>query len=250
MRLFILVLLTAGGICIANTFAIAEEDQGVLSSLDIAASETTDIYSKYIWRGFTLDSDMSFQPGFSLSTNGITVSFWSSWDLDNNDSLDGDELDYVVDYTYNFDYADISLGHTYYEFPGSDTFSKEFYGGLAFNNIILMPTFAYYYDYGDEAQGGGDGQYVTFEISHSFLLDKELGIALDLKARTGYNKGLFISGEGGDNLLTFGFTIPLRKRLVLSPTVNYSMPYGDLKDFNDGNQKEKFYYGFSIEMVL
>lgn len=231
---------------------VAEEQQeeGVLQKLYIEASDSFDVYSQYIWRGFALDTDPSLQPGFSLSTHGITFSFWSSWDFDNNDSLDGDEIDYVLDYTYEFDDFSVSIGHTYYEFPGTDTFSREFYGSIGLSNIPLAPTFTYYYDYGDEAQGGADGKYTTLNLSHSFTIEEVLGITLDLGGRVGYNKELFINGEGSDILLTAGLNVPLAKGLIFSPSINYAVPYGGLGDSDDGNQRDRFYYGFSLAYLF
>lgn len=230
----------------ANVFAEDAEEKGVLPKLGIEASGTLDVYSQYLWRGFALDTDAVLQPGFDLSLYGFTFSFWSSWDFDNSDALDSDEIDYVIDYTYDFDFASVSVGHTYYEFPGTDTFSREFYAGLALSDVLLSPAITYYYDHGDEAQGGGDGHYVNLGVSHSFTLIDELDISLDLSGSVGYNKNLFIVGEGGDGLLSAGLTIPLTETLTLSPSINYAMPFGDLDDSADGNQRDRFYYGFSL----
>ena len=242
-----MITLLIAAALVFTTSAFAETvDEGLLPRLDIEASGSLDVYSQYIWRGFALDTDPVLQPGFSLSGHGITFSFWSSWDFDNNDSLDGDEVDYVLDYTYELEDFSVSLGHTYYEFPGTDTFSREFYGGIALANMPLSPAFTFYYDYGDEGQGGGDGQYITLEVSHSFPLEDALGISLDLSGRVGYNNELFIVGEGGDGLLSAGVTIPLTESLSISPSANYSIPFGDLEDSADGNQAEEFYGGFSL----
>lgn len=233
-----------------NAFAEGTEKEGILPNLGIEASGTFDVYSKYIWRGFALDTDPVLQPGFNLSSHGFTFSFWSSWDFDNNDSLDSDEIDYVLDYTKEFEYLSASAGHTYYEFPGIDTFSKEFYVSLGLTNMPLSPALTYYYDYGDEVQGGGDGQYVTLDVSHSFTLIEEMDVTLDLNGRVGYNKELFIAGEGGDGLVSAGLSIPLTKDLSISPSVNYAMPFGDIDDSSDGNQRDRFYYGVSLAYSL
>ncbi len=231
---------------VVNVSAEEAEIEGLLPNLGIEASGTLDVYSQYLWRGFALDTDPVLQPGFNLSAHGFTFSFWSSWDFDNNDALDSDEIDYAIDYTYDFDFASVSAGHTYYEFPGTDTFSREFYAGLALNDVLLSPTVTYYYDHGDEAQGGGDGHYVNLGISHSLTLIDDLDISLDLSGSVGYNEKLFIAGEGGDGLVRAGLTIPLAKGLTLAPSVNYAMPFGDLDDSADGNQRDRFYYGFSL----
>lgn len=229
-----------------NAFSEEMDNEGIMPKLDIEASGSFDVYSKYIWRGFALETDPVLQPGVSLAGYGLTFSFWSSWDFDNNDSLDGDEIDYVIDYTDEFEYFSVSVGHTYYEFPGTDTFSREFYAGLGLYSILFSPRLTYYYDYGDHEQGGADGQYITLEVFRSIILVKELGISLDLSGKVAYNKKLFINGEGGDGLASTELTIPLAKGLTFSLSANYAMPYGDLDDSGDGNQKERFYYGFGL----
>lgn len=236
-------------ISLGFVFDVCAEDmegEGLLPELGIEASGTFDFYSKYIWRGFALDTDPVFQPGFSFSGYGLTVSYWSSWDFDNNDALDGDEIDYVIDYTKEFKDISVSVGHTYYEFPGTDTFSKEFYVGTGFNNIPLSPALTYYYDYGDENQGGADGQYLALTGSFSMDLLKDLDVTLDLSGKLAYNKELFIIGEGGDALMSTALGIPLWKDLTLTPSVNYAIPFGDLDESGDGNQRDRFYYGFSL----
>ena len=243
MRFFIVLLIVFfifPGVTLAETI-----EEGILSGLDIEASGSLDVYTEYIWRGFALDTDPVLQPGFELSGCGFTFGFWSNWDFDNNDELDGDEIDYFMDYTYDFDYASVSAGHTYYEFPGTDTFSREFYAGISFP-VFLSPALTYYYDYGEEDQGGADGSYLTLDFSHSFELTDNPGITFDLGARVSYNRELFIEGEGGDALFTAGLTVPLAKGLDFSPSINYSLPYGDLDDAQDGDQKDRFYYGFSL----
>ncbi len=243
----ILLLILAVGVLsvlfVQNVKAGFEE--GVLLEYNIEATATIDVYNKYMWRGFTLDTDPVIQPGFNLSGYGITVSFWGSYDASQDDAAGSDEQDFTIDYTCEFEYASISAGHTYYAFPSADTYSKEWYIGGSLP-VILSPSVTYYKDYGKEAQGGGDGTYLNLAISHSITAFEEPEITLDLGASVGFNDKLFIAGKGGDITLTAGLTIPLTKSLTISPVVGYVSPFGDLKDVNDGNQKKRTYGGFSI----
>ena len=219
---------------------------GLLTQANIAASATMDVYSRYVWRGFTLDTDPVIQPGFSLSGYGLTVSYWGSFDADNNDLLASDENDFIVDYTYALEDVNLSLGNTYYDFPGANTYSNEWYVAAGFPKLPLAPVVKYYYDYGDQDHGGGDGQYIWAGISHSFSLVKEQGISLDMAASVGLNKELYIRGDGGDVGLSAGIGIPLTATLKLTPKIGYAIPFGDLKDAADGNQKNRFYSGISL----
>lgn len=239
--LSIVGILLVFGYCLPG---FAQSD-GVLEKLDIEAEGTFDFYSRYVWRGFTLDDDPVVQPGISLSWKGLTFSWWGSWDVDQNDPLNSDEIDYCLDYTHDFENFSFSVGHTYYDFPGVSTFSKEFYVGAAFDTF-LSPALTCYFDYGNHTQGGGHGQYYVLEASHSFTIKEDPEITFDLGAHVGYNRKLFINGDGGDFLISAGFTVPLTKNLILVPSVNYAVPFADLSDSNDGNQPDQFYGGFSL----
>jgi len=224
--------------------AYAEEEVGVLKDLPIEVSADIAINSKYIWRGFTLDDDPVMQQGIYVSAYGFTASVWGSFDIDADDSLNSDEVDYAIDYTHEFDKFSLSIGHTYYDFPPADTASKEFYVGAGLN-MPLSPTLVWYHDYGEEDSGGGDGDYIVLGLSHNLPLG-ESPIALDLSGHVGYNHELFINGNGGDVAIGVGLTIPLTEKISFSPNANYSVLFGDLKDSNDGNQDDKFYGGFTL----
>ncbi len=243
-KLLVLVVsfMFLSGLFVSNVSAEA----ALLSDLNLEASASFDFYNRYVWRGFTLDTDPVVQPGFSLSGYGVTLSLWSSWDADNNDTSNSDEIDFVVDYTKEFDAFSVSLGHTYYNFPGSNLYSREFYLGVAMSDFPLSPSLTYYRDYGDEDNGGGDGDYVVLSLSHGFSLVEEYGVTLDLGVSAGYNHELFINGEGGDFLSSIGVTVPLTENLTMSPSINYAVPFSDLSDSNDGNQDDRFYAGVSL----
>ena len=223
----------------------ADFEKGILPEYAIEATATIDVYNKYMWRGFTLDTDPVIQPGFNLSGYGFTLSYWGSYDASQDDGSTSDEQDFVIDYTLDFEAASVSLGHTYYAFPTADSYSKEWYVGVSLP-IILSPSVVYYKDYGKEDQGGGDGTYLCLAASYSIIAFEEPEITLDLGASVGFNDKLFIAGEGGDIILTAGLNIPITRSLSMSPVVGYVSPFGDLKDVNDGNQKKRTYGGVSI----
>jgi hypothetical protein len=218
------------------------KDKGV----EVAVSGTADFYNKYIWRGFALDTDPVFQPGFSVSAKGFTVSGWGNFDLDNEDALASDEIDTTASYTFHpIEKLNMSVGHIYYAFLDPGTFAKEVYASIG-ANVLLTPTFTYYRDYGRESQGSGNGSYYAFDVSQAIVLCPTYNIALNLGAHAGYNSEDFIKGHGGDLLATAGLSMPLTKNLVATPKVAYAVPLGDLGKADDGNQREQLYGGVSM----
>lgn len=230
---------------IATSEAKAEFEEGILTAYKIEASASIDVYNKYMWRGFTLDTDPVIQPGFNLSGYGFTLFYWGSYDSSQDDAAGSDEQDFTIDYTCGFEYASASIGHTYYAFPTGDAYSKEWYIGVSIP-VMLSPTVTYYNDYGKEDKGGGDGSYLNLAVSHSITIAEDPTITLDLGAGVGFNEKLFIQGDGGDYSLSAGLSIPLTKNLVMAPVLGYVVPFGDLKDVNDGNQKKRTYGGISL----
>lgn len=233
-----------------------EEGKFLLSDSGFELSGDMSIFSQYIWRGFVLDRDAVYQPSIYISTPNtkfgrIKGGLWSNVPLQNNDNLSSEEFDYVFDYTYDFKYASISLGHTYYDFVGTKTFSREFYVGLTFPKLFLSPSVYYYRDYGDHNHGGGLGNYIVINTAYSLPVPiKNMACSLDLSGHVGFNHNLFMDGDGGDVALKAGFTIPLAKNLKFTPNVNYSIPFGDLADESHGNQKNRFFGGATICYVF
>lgn len=264
MKIKMMIFLALIGFCFGVSEAKAATvlgdylaENGITSSV----GATMDVYNKYIWRGFKLDGDKVIQPGVSIEfdiaeTFAIDGGFWGSWDIQNNDGLASDEVDGWIGTSFDlgflgesFEIASVAVGHTWYDFPEANLYTKEWYFTLALDTL-LSPYVTWYYDYADQKNGGADGSVVEAGISHSFTLSEDYGISLDLGGSVGYNDKAFISGQGGYTLLTAGFTIPLTDMVTASPMIGYSMPWGDLEDANDGNQDDEFYGGISLAFSI
>lgn len=231
------------------TFSIVTHTQkadaaGLLAETPVSITTDMAINSDYVWRGFLLDEDVVMQPGIYISGGGFTFSLWSSFDMQSDDALDSDEVDYSIDYTKDFKGYSLSVGLTYYDFPEADTYSREFYVGVVFDTF-LSPSITWYHDFGNESSGGGHGDYLHFAIAHSIPFGQN-GITLDLNAGIGFNQHLFIEGTGGDFALGAGLNIPLNKNVTITPNFTYSLPFGDMKDSDDGNQDNELYTGVTI----
>lgn len=223
------------------------------SGIDLGVSASMDVYSKYIWRGFNLDDDVVLQPAVAITLGGFEVGFWGSWGLD--DGSTSDEVDGWIGYNFDLgvlseDFAGIgvSLGHTWYDFPELDAYTKETYLTVSFDEVAFAPYITWFHDYEDEDQGGADGNYLMIGAGHSIDLVEDGSHTLDLGVEVGFNDEAFIAGDGGYVLFTLGSTTPVTENLSITPTIGYSIPFGDLEDSSDGNQDDEFYGGLAIAM--
>lgn len=253
------------GLALVNPVLAEDEPKTIFGDFfkdaNLSATGSTSFYSQYIWRGIRLDNDYVLQPSFTVSGfNGLSVNVWGNYDLDNSaDAANSNETDTTVSYTKTFEGLNllgmelkpigVTVGHIYYDFPGTNTFAKEAMLGFSYGTF-LSPSLTWYHDYSRESQGGGDGDYLMLSAAKSLDINKDYGITADFSGHVGYNKGDFILGEGGDVLLTGGLTLPLTKSLKLSPSINYAIPFGDYTDIKNGEKENEFYWGTTLNYTF
>lgn len=260
LSLFAVIGLTVHG-AYADEVA-AGEPKTLLGNSGFAVSADVNVSSKYQWRGILLDKDPVFQPGVYLTSPELTagdtklgkvkLSFWDNAPLGKSDNLQSAEQDYIVDYTYDgLDYLAVSVGNTYFDFPDAtpadgapEGFSREAYLGFTLPKAFLTPSVYYYYDYGKKEDGGGQGSYTVLNLAYSkpFTVSG-INASLDLNGHAGYNNKQYFPGRSGDVGLGAGISLPLTKNLTIKPNANYSIPLGNLRDQNIGNQKNQFFWG-------
>lgn len=233
----------------------------VFAKAEIGVTGTTAVYSKYMWRGFRLYDDYVVQPSINVNAfKGWNLNVWGSFDASHyQDAPKANEVDTTLTYTHQFKDLKIgsmglrpisvTLGYIYYDFCAAGTFSKESVLGFGYDTLF-SPSISWYHDHGRASQGGGDGDYIVLNFAKSFDLVRAYGVTFDFSGHAGYNKHLGIRGEGGDVLLSSGFTVPLTKSLKFSPTVNWNAPFGGLaKDENDDGdikRKPEFFWGTTL----
>ena len=228
--------------------------------------------TKYIWRGWNLGDEPVMQTDASISWYGFTFDWWANYSLNNDKTKDGGryqeftEIDYSIDYTFNigemsetlgFDSPDfldplsISGGYIYYTFPNVDWKSKAFdtqevYLGCSYD-ILLQPTFTWYWDVDHgkgNADGGGDGSYFLFGISHTFDFDPT-GISATLGMTTGIIDQQWTNKRGMADMVFSGeVAIPLLNYFTVTPSMYYSLIL-DRDTYNDAADNE-FYGGITV----
>lgn len=218
--------------------------------IEITSGATLDFYDKYVWRGQYLDTDPVVQPGISFSSYGVTVGYWGSLPMGStSDTLNSAESDYYVSYAYTFDPITLSAGHTWYEFSGTSTSSKEFYISAS-AAVLLTPTIAFYHDYEDGKTLNTDktGNYYTASVSYSVPVWES--VSVDLAATYGFIDGQWLSGTGSHFTPTVGLKLPLTANLTVTPTLGYNVTMGDLEDSAIANQESKLFGGVKSSMTF
>lgn len=196
-----LAMVTAGSVCMAQE--VAAEAEGFPLSFEA----TLDLYSDYMWRGIQVTDEPVYQPGGSMSYDmgdygSLSAAVWANFDFtDTNGTTHGGGLN-EVDYTasYAIDVADFTLeaGHIWYTFPqvnGTDWSSstREVYGSVAYNNDIVTPSLAVYYDY-----AAIEGFYSSFALSKDFEIAEQVtaGVFASLGAGDAdYNQGYGLTDD-------------------------------------------------------
>jgi hypothetical protein len=267
--IFILALLFWSSSQVSAVADQEAESKTLLGNSGFTIYTDVNFSNKYVWRGILLDIDPVVQPGFYLTSpeiggeetklGKIKLSFWLSNPLQKSDALQSAEQDYIVDYTYDgFESFTVSLGNTYFDFPdlipadgAPEGWSREAYLGFALPKVWLTPSVYYYYDYGKKEDGGGQGSYTAINLAHSQPFSiSDFNLSLDVNGHVGFNNKQYFTGKGGDVGLTASITAPLTKSISLKPNINYAVPWGNLSDSANGNQKSRVYYGIYLSATF
>ncbi len=222
--------------------------KGAYGGNKISVSSEQGVYSKYVWRGFKLDDDAVFQSDLSVESNGFTLDVWGNTDIENDDNLNSDEFDVTLSYSFDKKPFSFTIGHTWYNFPAVDGDSKEFFATVEYDSF-LSPYISWYRDYGDEEDGGGDGNYFEAGIGYTYSVE-EMPLDINLSLSVSYNDELFIEGNGGNVLIGADFVYIVKEGVEVKLVNGYSIPYGDLSDSDDGNQDKEYYAGLSVALSL
>lgn len=273
--LLIGIFIIAGMVSSSVSYAIFDVEGGWLPEKSEKLPEVSisqAFLTKYIWRGWNLGDEPVMQDDFSLSWYGLTLDLWTNYTLNNDKEKDSGryqeftEIDYTISYEFNVGEAaeffsvdvpeivepiGISGGYIYYTFPNvdwSDKFfdSHEVFLGASYDTF-LSPSFTWYWDVGrgkGNADGGGNGSYFEFGISHTFDLG-DSGASLTAGMTTGIINEQWTDKTGmGDMVFSLGLDVPLLNYFTVTPNLAYSVIL-DRDTYNDAADNE-FYGGITI----
>ncbi|MFH1715669.1 MAG: hypothetical protein ABH857_05750 [Elusimicrobiota bacterium] len=204
---------------------------GAFAEPPVALSGDVSVVSDYVWRGQLCDDDPSLQTGIYASAFNLSLSLWSSYPLNSNDSVDCEEVDYTIEYGKSLGLVSLAGGYVYYDFPNNGSaYATELYV-KAGADIIASPSLTYYYDFTDSSN---TKSYISIDGSY--------GIG---SLSLGGHIGFYSDDQGSDIGLTAGYEIKLPSS-ALTPSVSYSIPCGNLADTQDS----KLYAGVKLGFGL
>ncbi len=198
----------------------------------------TGYHSIYEFRGVDFGDDL-WEAGADVSY-ALSDSLSLSGGLWYADNVVGDELDLYVGLTKTIGSFDLSVGYTYYMFPGdtgSDT--QEVYVGASTEvayGIGLGLT--YFYDF-DAIDGG----YLEFEATKSFELCSS--VSLDFSAGAAWSFGYNVDVDGSElddfNHWFVGASLPweIKEDVTLAPYIKFVGAGSNLSnDFKTGDSED------------
>ncbi|MGB2401868.1 MAG: TorF family putative porin [Akkermansiaceae bacterium] len=239
--------LLIGGSLLTATSAFAE----------IETEFYTGYHSIYEFRGVDLGDDLvdvgldlNYELAEGLSLNG--GAWYASWDAGGAD----DELDLYIGLTKTLGAVDLSVGYTYYMFPGdSDANTEEVFLGVSTELDCGLGLALTYYEDIDQISGG----YMEFEAAKSFELSES--IVVDVAAGAAwcddYGLNLDVDGSNMDGFnhwyISASLPIEIKEDVSLTPYIKYVDASSDLDSSlvdAGAESDDHFYAGVSLSVAF
>ncbi len=190
----------------------------------VEATEVTigaDIASSYVFRGITLNKDAVIQPSLLAEhESGFGIEVWANFDIgDDNGAFEErqfSEVDFVVFYGYDLDFASVEIGYTEYIEEIGDAF-REGYISLGTGVAGFDVGLTYYQGF-----QGSDENYI--ELSAGYGLEVIEGLEVGIGGHIGWGgKGATAGGKAGfhDYLVGLSAAYEVLEGLEVSAFFNY-----------------------------
>lgn len=217
------------------------------SGFSVAA--TLDLYSAYVWRGMVVTDRPVYQPGATLSYatgdyGTFSANVWANADLsDHAGHRTGaglSEIDYTLAYSVDISDFTLGAGHIWYTFPkasGQDYYNstREVYASLAYNNDVVTPSLAVYYDYALM-----DGFYGLAALNKSITLTDQLSLGLTASLGAGDEDYMAYFGVDGSGLMDLNVGASLTYALTDNLSVGAKVMWVSLID-SDARDAEAYH---------
>lgn len=204
-------------------------------------------HSIYEFRGVDFGDDL-YEGGIDLSYDlggGFSLS-GGIWYADSNGGGGGafEEADYYIGLTKTLGKVDVSIGYTYYDFPGSSLPStEEIYIGLSTELECGLGLSLTYYEDIDAIDGG----YLEFEATKSYKLSPCISLDLAVGAAYSFDYNADVNGGplDGFNHYFVKLATPwvIRENMTLTPYIKFVGAGSDLDNDYDTTSSDDLFYG-------
>lgn len=214
-------------------------------------------HSIYEFRGVDFGDDL-IEAGVDFSTElaeGLSLSggVWYA-DSDGNSGVSSfDELDLYIGLTKTLGQFDVSVGYTYYAFPGSVSGSNtdEVYLGVSTELACGLGLSLTYFEDIDVIDGG----YLEFEASKSYALSECVSLDLAVGAAWSFDYNADVDGSALDGFNHYFVSVSapwaIRDNITLTPYVKFVGAGSDLlNDFETGTSDDLFLGGVSLSYTF
>ena len=226
-------------------------------STTASAGLETEVYagyhSIYEFRGLELGDDGLIDVGIDLTFDlGSDFSLNAGvWFADSYGSNGGDfeEIDYYLGLSKTFGDFEVSVGYTYYDFPGSSFYTGEYFVGLSTEISGIGVSLTYYDDFETSGNDTFEGEYLELELSKSWDLNEcvTLDLAVGAAWSFDYNGETDGSTLDGFNHYYISLATPwaITDKFSLTPYVKFVGAASDLASEYDGSNGDLFYGGIT-----
>jgi hypothetical protein len=200
--------------------------------------------SKYVWRSIQVTPDPVLQPAVTVGYKGLSLNVWANMDTTDVHSNENqfNEIDYTLDYSFDWDKVTVSVGAIHYMFPQlhvADT--TEAYVGIGLK-VPASPKLTVYQDLDEH-----DGTYLALAFGHTFedvwkpTKDIRMGVDLGVTFAWGsrkHNQFYYGAGAGwADTTVHLGLPLKIGEHVTITPAVNYMwlLDDGITESLGDGN---------------
>ena len=226
---------------------------------DWSVGLSTDVVSRYVWRGMLQNGDAAVQPSATVTWKGLSLNVWQSWDTTSYGAKNYpggvsrkgkiEECDYTLAYTHNVlnDKLTLSGGVICYTFPDTYPTTTELFASATVNTF-LSPTIAVYKDI-DESKG----LYVTPSISYTITVNDKTNVVLGASVGWGDRKNneYYFGGLSKDALADYGLSAQLNYSVTPAFVVSPYVKFSDFIDNGIRNQRiTGSYDGKSEQLVV
>ena len=207
---------------------------------------SSDLVSRYVWRGIDFGQSASVQPTLSFSTNNFEIGFWGAYQLGRDASvLPADEIDLYLGYSFDIGKTSLSLIVTDYYFPNGVNKLGSFEGdgngahtievGATFSVPELLPLYiSGFINVHNEVDNS-----IYLEIGYSTIV-KEINLDVFIGATPGGENAFY-------NTTTFSLlNVGIKTSKEIKITNNFSLPVFGSLVVNPNEGVAHLIFGISI----